>query len=195
MIRVAQTIVRYPLAHDQQPRPIEKYLKKELSVLLVSSILFSFLYADAPSKTIRLAQFLLDRHIFFYFFFLSNPFYRICTGLHARCRQLLFTPPPHTHTRKGKKKEKMLTNVSAFGSQLTSSNKFKNGTFHPVGYFSALLENGKDSSIPFRQLSKVMRYNNRRRKENKFSRIENSFREKGNENYHPLCKQLKRKVV
>lgn len=103
MIRVAQTIVRYPLAHDQQPRPIEKYLKKELSVLLVSSILFSFLYADAPSKTIRLAQFLLDRHIFFYFFFLSNPFYRICTGLHARCRQLLFTPPPHTHTRKGKK--------------------------------------------------------------------------------------------
>jgi hypothetical protein len=50
-----------------------------------------------------LAQFLLDRHIFFYFFFLSNPFYRICTGLHARCRQLLFTPPPHTHTRKGKK--------------------------------------------------------------------------------------------
>jgi hypothetical protein len=142
-----------------------------------------------------LAQFLLDRHIFFYFFFLSNPFYRICTGLHARCRQLLFTPPPHTHTRKGKKKEKMLTNVSAFGSQLTSSNKFKNGTFHPVGYFSALLENGKDSSIPFRQLSKVMRYNNRRRKENKFSRIENSFREKGNENYHPLCKQLKRKVV
>lgn len=58
--------------------------------------------------------------------------------------------------------------MSAFGSQLTSSNKFKNGTFHPVGYFSALLENGKDSSIPFRQLSKVMRYNNRRRKEQVF---------------------------
>jgi hypothetical protein len=169
MIRVAQTIVRYPLAHDQQPRPIEKYLKKELSVLLVSSILFSFLYADAPSKTIRLAQFLLDRHIFFYFFFSFQPF---LPHLHWVARTLstviIHTTPAHTYKKRKKKKEKMLTNVSAFGSQLTSSNKFKNGTFHPVGYFSALLENGKDSSIPFRQLSKVMRYNNRRRKEQVF---------------------------
>lgn len=125
------------------------------------SILFSFLYADAPSKTIRLAQFLLDRHIFFYFFFSFQPF---LPHLHRVARTLstviIHTTPAHTY----KKRKKM----SAFGSQLTSSNKFKNGTFHPVGYFSALLENGKDSSIPFRQLSKVMRYNNRRRKEQVF---------------------------
>ena len=148
--------------------------------MLVSFFLFSFFFfffcmRMLLAKLYGWLKFFSTVTFSYLFFFCPTLFAASAPGARTLSTVIIHTTPVHT--------EKyfffLLTNVSAFGSQLTSSYKFKNGTFPPVGYFSALLEKGKDSSIPrpanFEKWCDIIIGEER----NKFSRIENSFREEG----------------